>query len=94
MKVEEKLFTLRWKHDKRSHIAIKDPQICLTTCGTTWRRPCTTFCPAGVYTWEGEKIVASFENCVECTSCLLGCPYKNIDWKLPRGGFGIEWQNG
>ena len=94
MKVEEKLYTLRWKHDKQSHIAITDQRICLNTCGTAWRRPCTTFCPAAVYTWDGEKIVASFENCVECTSCLLGGPYRYIDWKLPRGGFGIEWQNG
>ncbi len=57
MKIEEKLYLLRWKHDKRSHIAIKDQHICLETCGTKWKRPCTTFCPASVYAWDGEKTV-------------------------------------
>jgi len=94
MKIEEKLYTLRWKHDKQSHIKITAAEVCLDRCGTEWKRPCTAFCPANVYTWDGAKIAVSFENCVECTTCVLGCPYRNIDWKLPRGGFGIEWQNG
>ena len=94
MKLEDKLFLLTYKHDKHSHIAIRNNDTCLTTCGPTWERPCTTFCPASVYSWDGEKVVASYENCVECTSCLTGCPYHNIDWRLPRGGFGVNYRNG
>src|SRR3989454_11767477 len=94
MKLEEKLFLLTYKHDKQSHITIRDNNICLTKCGDQWGRPCTTFCPANVYSWDGEKTTASYENCVECTSCLTGCPYHNIDWRLPRGGFGVQYRNG
>jgi ferredoxin like protein len=92
--IEERLYLLRWKHDRQSHIQIRDAAVCRDRCGTEWQRPCTTFCPANVYAWDGEKIAVSYENCVECTSCLLGCPYRNIDWRLPRGGFGIEWRHG
>lgn len=94
LKLEEKLFLLTYKHDKQSHIAIRSNDVCHNTCGERWGRPCTAFCPANVYSWDGAKIVASYENCVECTSCLTGCPYHNIDWRLPRGGFGINYRNG
>ncbi|TGE30975.1 4Fe-4S ferredoxin, partial [Desulfosporosinus sp. Sb-LF] len=26
--------------------------------------------------------------------CLIGCPFGNINWKYPRGGFGVSWKNG
>jgi len=94
VKIEEKLYTLRWKHDKQAHITIARADVCLERCGGEWHRPCTTFCPANVYEWDGAKIAVSFENCIECTTCVLGCPYRNIDWRFPRGGFGIEWQHG
>lgn len=95
-KVEDKLFTLRWKHDRSSHIDITDRSACLDRCGDEWKRPCTTFCPAKVYEWNAEqsKIVIYHENCVECTTCLTGCPYRVIDWRLPRGGFGIQYRFG
>jgi ferredoxin like protein len=92
--LEQKLYLLTYRHDRHSHITIRTPDICQTTCGPRWGRPCTTFCPAGVYAWDGEKITASYENCVECTSCLTGCPYHNIDWRLPRGGFGVLYRTG
>ncbi len=94
LKLEEKLFLLTYKHDKQTHISIRAPAVCHDRCGEQWGRPCTTFCPANVYNWDGEKIAVSYENCVECTSCLTGCPYHNIDWRLPRGGFGVHYRNG
>lgn len=93
-KIEEKLFKVQYRHDRQSHIDITNRDTCLHTCGEQWGRPCTTFCPANVYNWDGEKIVISYENCVECTSCLLGCPYRVIDWRLPRGGFGVRYRFG
>ncbi len=95
-RVEDKLFTLRWRHDRQSHITITNPQMCVDPCGDQWKRPCTTFCPAKVYEWDSEqaRIVISYENCVECTTCLVGCPYRVIDWRLPRGGFGVQYRCG
>lgn len=94
MKLEEKLFLLSYKHDRQTHITIRENDVCRTTCGERWARPCTAFCPANVFNWDGDKIAVSYENCVECTSCLTGCPYHNIDWRLPRGGFGVHYRNG
>lgn len=94
LKLEEKLFLLAYKHDKQAHITIRSADVCHDACSPTWGRPCTTFCPANVYSWEAEHIAVSYENCVECTSCLTGCPFHNIDWRLPRGGFGVHYQNG
>ena len=33
MNIEEKLYTLRWKHDKQSHISITRADVCLDRCG-------------------------------------------------------------
>ncbi len=93
-KIEEKLYSVQYRHDKQSHISITHGETCLERCGEEWGRPCTTFCPAKVYEWDGQKIAISYENCVECTSCLLGCPYRVIDWRLPRGGYGVHYRFG
>ncbi|MBI3975098.1 MAG: hypothetical protein HY334_01785, partial [Armatimonadetes bacterium] len=45
-KVEEKLFSVQYKHDRQSHISITHAETCLERCGEEWGRPCTTFCPA------------------------------------------------
>lgn len=34
------------------------------------------------------------ERCVECGACRIVCPYGNIDWHYPRGGFGIVYRFG
>src|SRR3989442_14413074 len=92
MKLEEKLYLLSYKHDKQSHISIRDNDICGTACAKTWGRPCTTFCPANVYAWDGEKITASFENCGECTSCPTGCPYHNTACRRPPSGYAQPYR--
>jgi len=92
VRLEEKLFLNRYVTDKQVHIKIKDPQVCLQ-CQD---KPCTFFCPAGVYLWneEEKRIEIGYEACVECGTCLYACPYHNIDWRNPRGGFGIMYKYG
>ncbi|MEK6564379.1 MAG: 4Fe-4S dicluster domain-containing protein [Candidatus Omnitrophota bacterium] len=92
MKVEEKLFKTKFKADahEHCHLKIKDREICLK-CDT---KPCTAFCPAQVYTWEKDKIIVGYENCLECGSCRIACPYYNIEWRYPRGGFGVQYRMG
>jgi len=51
VRLEEKLFLNRYVTDKQVHIKIKDPQVCLQ-CQD---KPCTFFCPAGVYLWNEEE---------------------------------------
>lgn len=92
--LEDKLFNLRYKTDEtRSHLVIAEPDVCARVCQD---KPCTIFCPVGVYKWEPlvERISVSYEKCVECGACRIGCPYYNIEWVYPRGGFGVTYKNG
>jgi len=92
MRIEDKLFKVKFKADAHEfcHLKIKDQAVCLK-CEF---KPCTTFCPAAVYKWEGNKITVGYENCLECGSCRIACPYFNIEWEFPRGGFGVQYSKG
>ena len=92
-RVEEKLYNVRFKTDEAlSHLIISNTQMCLR-CSD---KPCTTFCPVLVYKWEltDNKISVGYEKCVECGACRIGCPYYNIEWRYPKGGFGVAYKNG
>ena len=88
--LEEKLFTLGFRPDEESHLHIKDPELCTQCEG----HPCTTLCPVEAYKLEGDDITVSFEGCLECGSCRIGCPHDNIEWRYPRGGFGVTYKQG
>lgn len=92
MKLHEKLFLNTFKPDDRSHLAIIDRDVCLA-CEEKW---CTRFCPAEVYHWNDDdrKIDITYEACLECGTCRIGCPYRNISWVYPRGGFGVQHRFG
>jgi len=86
MRLEDKLFLDGFKPDEESHLAIKDMRLCREQCK---KRPCLEVCPANVYRWEGERVTISYEACLECGTCRISCPDDNIDWRFPRGGYGI-----
>ncbi len=95
MRVEEKLYTLRYKRDEQPHLVIKEAQKCVECAMKNGvPQPCIAVCPANVYSWIDQKIVVSYENCVECGSCRIACPYDNISWKYPRYGLGIALRYG
>lgn len=90
VKIEDKLFANRFRPHGESHLAIIDPAVCLKCAD----RPCTTFCPAKVYSWDDNRISIAFEGCLECGTCRIGCPFANIRWRYPKGGFGISHKFG
>ena len=91
--IEDKLGLLDFKSDHQSHISIPNPQTCLEKC---MDKPCTKVCPAKVYVWEEsqKKIVIGYENCIECGAARMLCPFDNIRWEPPRGGFGVNYKYG
>lgn len=91
--VEEKLGTLTYKNDHQTHIFIPDTDICLKKCKD---KPCVAVCPAKVYDWDEskKKIVIGYENCIECGAARMICPFQNIKWEPPRGGFGVSYKFG
>jgi ferredoxin like protein len=90
--LEDKLYLVKFKPDEKTHLVIKDLNICIEKCG----RPCTSFCPAGVYKWDepNRNMIVSYEECFECGSCRISCPFGNIEWRYPRGGFGVQYRYG
>ncbi len=94
VKIEDKLYLNRWLADEESHLIVMDQGICLTRCGESHSYACTIFCPASVYKFEGNMISVMYEGCLECGACRLGCPYRNIEWHFPRGGYGVTYKFG
>ena len=91
MKIEDKLFLDRFTVDEESHLRILDDSKCLNECEG---QPCLYICPANVYRLEDGGISVNHEGCLECGSCRVGCPYFNIEWRFPRGGYGISHKFG
>ena len=87
MRLEEKLYLLRHVVDEESHISVDQE-----ACGKCEGRWCMYVCPAGVYTYVEPKVHIAYENCVECGTCRISCPF--ISWVNPKGGTGISYRYG
>lgn len=90
--VDDNLMSLKYFVDEGSgHLAIKSQEVC-QQCE---HKPCLYFCPVRVYTAQADgQIQIGYQACVECGSCRVGCPFANIEWSLPRGGFGVAYKFG
>ena len=88
--LDDKLYKVKYKTDDVSHLKIIDQAVC-RDCED---KPCMPRCPAKVYTWENGETTVAYENCLECGVCKIVCPYDNIDWEYPRGGYGVVWKFG
>jgi ferredoxin like protein len=90
--IDDILMSLKYFVDEhQAHLKIKDPQVCIRCEG----KPCLEFCPVSVYRpLDGGTVQVAYQACVECGTCRVMCPPRNIDWKLPRGGFGVAYKFG
>lgn len=86
--IDDKLFLDRFLVDTIPHLTIKDQKVCISCA----EKPCTKFCPASVYEWKTDHTAVGYEGCLECGACRIGCPYGNIGWTYPRGGFGVQYR--
>ena len=56
------------------------------------------FCPAGVYEYVTDEksgdpsLVINAQNCVHCKCCSIKMPGEYIDWTVPEGGGGPNYQ--
>ncbi|MBI2996445.1 MAG: 4Fe-4S dicluster domain-containing protein [Candidatus Melainabacteria bacterium] len=84
--IEEKLYITRLQPDIESHIKVNH-DICLI-CKN---KECTQFCPANVFAWSriDDRLIISYENCIECGACKIGCPYESIKYNHPKAGYGL-----
>ena len=73
------------------HLKIKEQGVCLD-CKD---KPCTVTCPVENYRVEADGRTTIFwDSCIECGTCRIICPYDNIAWKYPAGGFGVSYRYG
>jgi electron-transferring-flavoprotein dehydrogenase len=58
--------------------------------------PCQYFCPAAVYEMvkdgPGLKLKINPANCVHCKTCDIADPYQIIDWVVPEGAGGPNYE--
>jgi ferredoxin like protein len=43
---------------------------------------------------ENGQTTIYWESCIECGTCRIICPFHNIAWKYPAGGFGVSYRYG
>jgi len=93
------------KHSEHqpSHLRIRPGQEAtpITVSWNKFKSPETRFCPAKVYEVivddakpDAEpKLQINNTNCVHCKSCAIKTPDLYIDWTVPEGGGGPNYQN-
>jgi len=86
----------RHEEDQPCHLKVQDLNICATRCVEEYGNPCQYFCPAAVYEMvkegNGLKLKISAANCVHCKTCDIADPYQIIDWTVPEGGGGPNYE--
>ena len=87
--VEDKLSVNKYDIDRVVHITVNED-----VCNTCDLHYCSYACPADCYQLTEGHITFSYEGCLECGSCRIVCDKGAIEWKLPRGGFGVCFECG
>jgi len=88
--------------DQPSHLRIK-PELCdipKNVSMQVYAGPEQRFCPAGVYEYvdndeaggPDKKLVINAQNCIHCKCCSIKMPSEYIDWTVPEGGGGPQYQ--
>jgi electron-transferring-flavoprotein dehydrogenase len=86
----------RHEEDQPCHLKVLDLNICSTRCVEEYGNPCQYFCPAAVYEMakDGDalRLKINFANCVHCKTCDIADPYQIINWTVPEGGGGPNYE--
>ena len=85
----------RHDEDQPCHLVVADTSVCATACLTDFGNPCQYFCPAAVYEMTQEngerRLKINAANCVHCKACDIADPYQIINWVVPEGGGGPNY---
>lgn len=87
--LEEALSANVWDVDYEPHIEVDEEK-----CRRCGRRVCVYLCPAGCYTVLDDRLLVSYEGCLECGTCRLVCPEGAVKWSHPKSGRGVQYRYG
>ena len=86
----------RHEEDQPCHLIVHDSTCAPRKCTVEYGNPCQYFCPAAVYEMVKEhgafKLKINAANCVHCKTCDIADPYQIIDWVVPEGGGGPNYE--
>lgn len=90
LNLSDKLYKVTFKRGPEAHLKIIDQAVC-HKCAD---KPCLNVCPFNVFIVEGEDTIINWDSCGEMGACQVVCPYNNIFWTYPAGGFGVSYKFG
>ena len=85
------------EEDQPAHLKLRNPAVAIDINLAQYDAPETRYCPAGVYeiVRDGDmpRLQINAQNCVHCKTCDIKDPTQNIDWCVPEGGGGPNYQD-
>ena len=86
------------EEDQPSHLKLRKPDLAIAVNLQMYDSPESRYCPAGVYEivrdaqGQNPRLQINAQNCVHCKTCDIKDPRQNIDWCVPEGGGGPNYQ--
>jgi len=85
------------EEDQPAHLKLRNPSVAIDVNLAVYDSPESRYCPAGVYEIVQEnaepRLQINAQNCVHCKTCDIKDPTQNIDWCVPEGGGGPNYQD-
>ncbi len=87
------------EENQPAHLKLRNANVAIESNWALYDSPETRYCPAGVYEIvregpnEDPRLVINAQNCIHCKTCDIKDPNQNIDWVVPEGGGGPNYQD-
>jgi len=86
------------EEDQPAHLKLRNPAVAIDVNLDLYDSPESRYCPAAVYEivrdadGKNPRLQINAQNCVHCKTCDIKDPTQNIDWCVPEGGGGPNYQ--
>ena len=85
------------RENQKGHLRLNSDEIPISINLELYDNPETRYCPAGVYEMVDDenhtkKLQINHQNCIHCKSCDIKDPSQNINWEVPEGAEGPNYQ--
>jgi electron-transferring-flavoprotein dehydrogenase len=85
------------RENQKGHLKLNSEEIPISINFELYDNPETRYCPAGVYEMvvnenNSKALQINHQNCIHCKSCDIKDPSQNINWDVPEGAEGPNYQ--